>query len=80
MLAITQIIKSKSFTSLIGNGLFAALEVVIFLILASYLPIHIFFPYLILIAIYGILKRQELAPSFNCFFLQQPSLQILNNY
>jgi hypothetical protein len=69
MLAITQIIKSKSFTSLIGNGLFAALEVVTFLILASYLPIPVFFPYLLLIAIYGILNRQELIPSFNCFFI-----------
>jgi hypothetical protein len=69
MLAITQIIKSKSFTSLIGNGLFAAFEVVTFLILASYLPIHVFFPFLLLIAIYLILKRQELLPSFNCFFI-----------
>lgn len=80
MLAITQIIKSKSFTSLIENGLSAILGVVIFVLLASFLSDDFPFPYLFLLAIYGVFETLRIGNLHSVdFYLLQPSTQIINN-
>jgi hypothetical protein len=77
MLAVTQIIKSKSFTSLIENGLGAILGVVI---LASFLSDDFSCPYLILLAIYGVFETLRIGNLHSIdFYIQQPSIQIINN-
>lgn len=57
MQAVLQIIKCKSFSSLIGNGLGALLGVITFAILSRILPKNIFGPYIIFLAIYGIFEN-----------------------
>jgi O-antigen/teichoic acid export membrane protein len=71
MQAVLQIIKSKSFSSLIGNRLGAFLGVVTFAILAPILPKNIFGPYIIEMPL----------PSFAVTALPQFSRQFaLGNY
>jgi len=65
MQAIKQIIKSKSFTSLIGNGLGAILGVVTFALLARVLPKEVFGPYLVFLAIYGIFETLRIGMVMN---------------
>jgi O-antigen/teichoic acid export membrane protein len=65
MQAIKQIIKSKSFTSLIGNGLGAVLGVITFALLARVLPKEIFGPYLVFLAIYGIFETLRIGMVMN---------------
>lgn len=65
MQAITQILKSKSFTSLIGNGLGAVLGVVTFALLARVLPKEVFGPYLVFLAIYGIFETLRIGMVMN---------------
>jgi O-antigen/teichoic acid export membrane protein len=65
MQAILQIIKSKSFSSLIGNGLGALLGVITFAVLARVLPKDIFGPYIIFLAIYGIFENLRIGMVMN---------------
>jgi O-antigen/teichoic acid export membrane protein len=65
MQAVLQIVKSKSFTSLIGNGLGALLGVITFAFLARILPKDIFGPYIIFLAIYGIFENLRIGMVMN---------------
>lgn len=65
MQALIQIFKSKSFSSLIGNGLGALLGVITFALLARVLPKDIFGPYLIFLAIYGIFETLRIGMVMN---------------
>lgn len=65
MKAVTQIIKSKSFTSLIGNGLGALLGVITFAFLARILPKDVFGPYIIFLTIYGIFENLRIGMVMN---------------
>ncbi len=65
MQAVLQIIKSKSFSSLIGNGLGALLGVITFAYLARVLPKGIFGPYIIFLAIYGIFENLRIGMVMN---------------
>ncbi len=65
MQGINQIIRSKSFISLIGNGLGALLGVVTFALLARVLDKGTFGPYLIFLAIYGIFETLRVGMVMN---------------
>ncbi len=65
MQALSQIIKSKSFSSLIGNGLGAILGVITFAILARVLPKDVFGSYLIFLAIYGVFETLRIGMVMN---------------
>lgn len=65
MQALLKIIKSKSFSSLIGNGLGALLGVVTFALLARILHKEIFGPYLVFLAIYGIFETLRIGMVMN---------------
>lgn len=65
MQALLKIIKSKSFSSLIGNGLGALLGVITFALLARILPKDIFGPYLVFLAIYGIFETLRIGMVMN---------------
>ncbi|MFY8189417.1 MAG: oligosaccharide flippase family protein [Bacteroidia bacterium] len=65
MQGFIQIIKSKSFISLLGSGLGALLGVINFAILARVLDIEIFGPYLIFLAIYGIFETLRIGMVMN---------------
>ncbi|MCG9881382.1 MAG: oligosaccharide flippase family protein [Bacteroidia bacterium] len=65
MQGILQIVKSKSFISLIGNGLGALLGVVTFALLARVLDKEIFGPYLIFLALYGIFETLRIGMVMN---------------
>jgi O-antigen/teichoic acid export membrane protein len=65
MQGIKQIVKSKSFSSLIGNGVGALLGVITFALLARVLYKEIFGPYLIFLAIYGIFETLRIGMVMN---------------
>lgn len=65
MQAILQIIRSKSFSSLLGNGLGAVLGVITFALLARFLPRDVFGPYIIFLAIYGIFDTLRIGMVMN---------------
>jgi len=65
MQGFIQIIKSKSFISLVGNGLGALLGVITFALLARVLDKEIFGPYLIFLAIYGIFETLRIGMVMN---------------
>ncbi|MBC7381721.1 MAG: oligosaccharide flippase family protein [Bacteroidia bacterium] len=65
MSALKQIIKSKSFSSLIGNGLGALLGVFTFALLARLLPKDIFGPWLVFLAFYGIFETLRIGMVMN---------------
>lgn len=65
MQGIIQIIRSKSFISLVGNGLGALLGVVTFALLARVLDKGTFGPYLIFLAIYGIFETLRVGMVMN---------------
>ena len=56
MRGVQQIFKSKSFSSLIGNGLGALLGVLTFALLARVLSKDVFGPWLVFLAVYGIFE------------------------
>lgn len=65
MQGLLQLFKSKSFVSLIGNGLGALLGVITFALLARVLDKEIFGPYLIFLAIYGIFETLRIGMVMN---------------
>ncbi|MDZ4666342.1 MAG: oligosaccharide flippase family protein [bacterium] len=65
MQGLKKIIQSKSFSSLIGNGVGAFLGVVTFALLARVLYKEIFGPYLIFLAIYGIFETLRIGMVMN---------------
>ncbi len=65
MQALAQIIKSKSFSSLIGNGLGAIFGVITFALLARVLPKEVFGSYLIFLAIYGVFETLRIGMVMN---------------
>jgi O-antigen/teichoic acid export membrane protein len=65
MQGINQVLKSKSFISLVGNGLGAFLGVVTFALLARVLDKETFGPYLIFLAIYGIFETLRVGMVMN---------------
>jgi O-antigen/teichoic acid export membrane protein len=65
MQGFIQIVKSKSFISLVGNGLGALLGVITFALLARVLDKEIFGPYLIFLAIYGIFETLRIGMVMN---------------
>lgn len=65
MQGVLSIVKSKSFISLIGNGLGALLGVVTFALLARVLDKEIFGPYLIFLALYGIFETLRIGMVMN---------------
>jgi O-antigen/teichoic acid export membrane protein len=65
MQGVKQIVKSKSFSSLIGNGVGALLGVITFALLARVLFKEIFGPYLIFLAIYGIFETLRIGMVMN---------------
>lgn len=65
MQGLLQLFRSKSFVSLIGNGLGALLGVITFALLARVLNKEIFGPYLIFLAIYGIFETLRIGMVMN---------------
>ncbi|MCF8425929.1 MAG: oligosaccharide flippase family protein [Bacteroidia bacterium] len=65
MQAITQILKSKSFSSLLGNGFGALLGVITFALLARVLPKDVFGPYIVFLALYGIFETLRIGMVMN---------------
>ncbi len=65
MSALKQIFKSKSFSSLIGNGLGALLGFFTLALLARFLPKDIFGPWLVFLAIYGIFETLRIGMVMN---------------
>jgi O-antigen/teichoic acid export membrane protein len=65
MQGLLQLFRSKSFVSLIGNGLGALLGVITFALLARVLDKEIFGPYLIFLAIYGIFETLRIGMVMN---------------
>jgi O-antigen/teichoic acid export membrane protein len=65
MLAVIQILRSKSFSSLVGNGLGAILGMLTFALLARILPKDAFGPYIVFLAIYGIFETLRIGMVMN---------------
>ncbi len=65
MQTITQILRSKSFSSLIGNGLGAIFGVITFALLARVLPKEVFGSYLVFLAIYGVFETLRIGMVMN---------------
>jgi O-antigen/teichoic acid export membrane protein len=65
MRAITQIIKSKSFSSLLGNGIGALLGLVTFAFLARFLDKSTFGAWIVFLAVYGIFDTLRIGMVLN---------------
>lgn len=65
MFAVIQILRSKSFSSLVGNGLGAVLGMLTFALLARILPKDVFGPYIVFLAIYGIFETLRIGMVMN---------------
>ena len=65
MRAITQIIKSKSFSSLLGNGIGALLGLLTFALLARFLDKATFGAWIVFLAVYGIFDTLRIGMVLN---------------
>ena len=65
MRAITQIIKSKSFSSLLGNGIGALLGLLTFAFLARFLDKSTFGAWIVFLAVYGIFDTLRIGMVLN---------------